>query len=257
MADAASIVAQADGVDAPTSLASYGESVAGLRPNMFEWAGERCPRSRGRWVNRYSGEWFWDRCGRNRCLVCGPSKAVSVAGAIGVCDPERFIRWSLVADDWQVARARFKRLRYRCREVVPLWQDCYSVERNPEGTGFHAHGYQWGGFIAQRRLQALCLREGFGFPYIRAWHPTSERAYGYALKAATGYGLKGAQRSETLGEFMALNGGRFVHASRDFWREGAKGPRLAGIDAARAVWRERKFGPAVRWDTSEWRLEAA
>lgn len=236
-----------------SSLASYGESVASFQENDSE----RCPRSRGRWINRNTGEWFWDRCGRNSCVKCGPSKARSVAGAVGVCEPERFVRWSLVGDDWQVARARLKRVRYRCRQDVRNWQDCYFIERNPNGTGFHAHGYQWGGFLAQSRLQQHCLREGVGYPWIAKWEPTSVRAYGYAMKHATGYGLKLAQRSETLREYLDWNGGRLIHASRGFWRDGARGGRLAGVDAARRVWRERAFGPSPAWSLADWKLEAA
>lgn len=206
-------------------------------------------------MNRDTGEWFWDVCGRNRCEVCGPRKAQSIAGAIGVSEPQRFVRFSLVGPDWQTARARLKRVRYDIRQAGVNWHDCYHVERNPKGTGYHAHLFQHGDFIDQSVLQTLCERRGMGFPFITRWEPTSIRAHGYALKQATGYGLKGAARSATLSEYLANNGGRLVHASRGFWRDGSTGRRLTGMDAARRVYAERRYGPRERFSLAEWKLE--
>lgn len=249
----ADAVHEAAGSEQPdsTSLASYGESVHARSTN----ASERCPRSRGRWIHRYTGEWFWDVCTRNRCIVCGPRKAHSIAGAIGISEPQRWGRFSLIGDDWQTARARIKRVRYDIRRAGFEWNDCYHVERNPRGTGYHAHWFQHGEYVSQHVLQELCQKRGMGYPFVQKWEPTSIRAHGYVLKQATGYGLKGAHRSDTLREYLANNGGRLVHASRGFWRDGESGGRLAGMDAARRVYAERKYGPREPWSPVDWKLE--
>jgi hypothetical protein len=157
-------------------------------------------------------------------------------------------------------RARLYRVRYDIRRIGVRWADCYHIERNPRGTGFHAHLFQHGDYIEQSLLQTLCERRGMGFPYITAWRPTSIRAHGYALKEATGYGLKGAARSETLRDYLAMNGGRLVHASREFWRDASaeRGvpPRpLSGVAAARRVYAERTYGPREAFSLADWKLE--
>jgi hypothetical protein len=208
-----------------------------------------CPRSGGRWVNLDSGESYWDACKRHSCLVCGP-KAAHVTGlAIAVAVPERFVRLSRVGDSWSTIRSRVKRLTYDVRSAGFSWNVAWHVERNPRGTGHHIHAFQWGDFISQRRLQELTARRGMGFPDIRAWHQVGTVGTAYGMKAATGYGMKGA--GEALTEYLAINGGRLVHASRGFWRDGPEGGRLAGIDAARAVAVGRVHGPR---EPGLWRL---
>jgi hypothetical protein len=147
-------------------------------------------------------------------------KAWKLGLAIAYTEPERFIRLSLVGDDHDTRRNRIKRLAYRVRKDGYSWNVAYGVERNPAGTGHHAHLYQWGSFIPQRRLQELCAREGMGFPDIRKWEPQGTATY--AMKAAT-YAVKGAQGQDGLAEHLDLNGGRILHVSRGFWRHGSGG----------------------------------
>ena len=226
----------------PTSLALKDQS---LPPQGV------CPRAGGKWVNDETGEWFWDACKRHSCVICGPRAAHVTALAIAVCEPERFVRFSLAGDDWPTIRSRVFRVSYDVRAAGFSWNLAYAVERNPKGTGFLAHAYQWGDFVPQRRLQAICSRRGMGFPDIRSWKQLGAQGTAYAMKAATGYAMKGADRADGLREYLDLNGGRLIHASRGFWRDGPKGGRLAGIDAARAVALERKFGPR---SVGSWRL---
>jgi hypothetical protein len=178
-------------------------------------------------VNLVSGKVIADGCGRNDCLICGPVKAWRIAQAVGYTQPERFVRLSLVGDTWQERRGRIRRWRYFVRQDGYAWQDVFFVERNPKGTGFHAHLYQHGDWVPQAVLQEHAQRSGMGFPDIRRWREVDHGGYAYGLKSATGYGLKGAARSESLTGYLADNGGRLFHASRDFWRS-PDGTKLAG-----------------------------
>jgi hypothetical protein len=248
MAVSGIIVEPGDRLHGPglTSLASKYQSLA---------REERCPRCQGRWVNTETGEWFWDRCKRQTCLVCGPRIAFATAGAIALAEPERLVRYSLVGEDWQTIRSRLFRVRYRVRQDGFRWEEAYHVERNPKGTGHHVHAYQHGEFVPQARLQELCRREGLGYPDIRSFRTTGELGAAYGLKAATGYGLKDAQRPEALVEYLRLNGGRLVHTSRAFWRDGQNGGRIRGVRSARHVAQVRRYG-SRDWEAGVWKLVA-
>jgi hypothetical protein len=206
-------------------------------------------------VNLDTGEWFWDGCRRHSCVVCGSKAAYLTALAIALAEPERFVRLSLVGDEWQQIRARMYRLTYDVRRAGFGWEMCYHVERNPRGTGFHVHAYQHGDYVPQSLLQELAMKNGMGYPDIRRWTERGVLGTMYGLKAATGYGMKGALKGETLGEYLKLNGGRFAHTTRAFWREGRNGRRLSGVGVARKVAVMRKFG--CREAGGMWVLKAA
>lgn len=210
-----------------TSLALYRQSLALQRcPNRLGW----------RVRNRLTGEIRPARCGRLGCPFCIRVEAHGVALAIGLAEPERAVRLSLVGETWQERRSRIFRLRYRIREAGYRSEDCYHVEPNPRGTGHHAHLWQWGDYIPQRKLQALAKRESIGIPYIERVRASGPMSYG--LKAVT-YGLKGVEDHEL---YLEANGKRLVHASRGFWREGADGPHISRIRGAVRVARERAYG---------------
>jgi hypothetical protein len=140
--------------------------------------------------------------------------------------PQRFLRFSLVGSDFPVVQARINRVRYDLRALGLAWEDTWVVERNPKGTGFHAHLWQHGSYVRQDVLQEVTQRRGMGIPWIQAWRAPQGASVTYGLKSIT-YGLKGARGgSEGLTEHLTLNGGRLIHASRGFWRNGATGERL-------------------------------
>jgi len=224
-----------------SSIAPNGRVKPGLRVVR-----ERCPRMLG-WVlvNTVTGEVKPARCKRLKCPFCVVLEAQSVALAIGLARPERLVRFSLIGDTWAERRARFKRVRFNIRNAGFSWNDCYHVERNPRGTGYHAHLWQHGDYVPQRDLQRMCLREGMGYPDIRQVQELG-RSTSYGLKAALGYGMKGVE-SSTGEQYLALNGGRLVHASRGFWRDG-EGRAISGIRGAVRVARLEAYGePEGRW----------
>lgn len=192
-------------------------------------------------VNTSTGEQAPVRCGANFCDSCGPMKAWKLGLAVQYAAPERFVRLSLVGDDHETRRNRIKRLAYRVRKDGYAWNVAYAVERNPAGTGHHAHLYQHGDFIPQARLQELCIREGMGQPHIKAWRSDSGAAT-YAMKAAT-YAQKGALGQDGLGEHLELNGGRILHVSRGFWRHGSGGGTIKNQREAVRAALEALHGP--------------
>jgi hypothetical protein len=201
-------------------------------------------------VNLVTGEVAPIRCGANFCEACGPLKAWKVGLAVAYSEPERFVRLSLVGEDHETRRGRIKRLTSAIRRAGYGWQVAWAVERNPKGTGHHAHMWQHGDYVPQDVLQRLCMREGLGIPYIERWRAPRDQAATYGIKAAT-YAIKGAQGQDGLPEHLALNGGRILHISRGFWRHGRNGGTIATQREAVAAALDAKYGPR---DGERWRL---
>lgn len=185
-------------------------------------------------------------CQRNACPVCGPKKAYATALAVDMAGPRRFVRLSLVGEEHQQRRVRVKRMVEIIREQGYAWEHWGVVERNPKGTGHHAHLWQDGDYVPQEVLQDACLRVGMGYPDIRAWKPLEGR-YGasYGVKAISRagslYGVKGT-REGGLEAFLEANGGRYGMWTRGFfgmpYREALK-------EGLRAVYGQEDEGPWV------------
>jgi hypothetical protein len=202
------------------SLASTDQTSTAERP-------ESCPRARERVVvELYTGSVFPDRCRSNGCLYCLPLNARRRCLAITLAAPERMIRLSQVAESgednvYATARTRINRM----REYLKRWgrdpgEWCYTIEKNPEESGFHAHCLQWGGFIPQEELEQACFRAHAGIPYINRIRRTGVWTSRYGLKSfgADGYGLKTFRPNGGSAEALRLNNGRLEHHSRGFYR---------------------------------------
>jgi hypothetical protein len=215
---------------------------------------DACPNRAGLvYLDYVSGEVRPARCRRLACPFCVRVQARVRAAAIWLAKPRRAVRVSLVAEasdpePWPVARYRMNKIREHYERLVgDLGEWTYSVEANPEGTGFHAHAWQHGTTkIDMQGLDDASARAGAGFCNVQTVRSTSAASV-YGLKAlrGLGYGLKGAE-SEPL-DFLRLNGGRLTHQSRGFYRSeaGARlGVRGAETAALRALCGEREDG---RW----------
>lgn len=180
-----------------------------------------CPKKAGWWlVSQSTGQQVPMGCGTSRCPVCGPSKARATAGAIGLAEPERFFTLTLVGDQWQTVRDRMKNLRCDLSKEVGPFEIAWHVEPNPLGTGHHVHAWQRGRFVRQAVLSRCADRRGMGrVADIRKWKPIGGPSVTYGLKlAGIGYGLKMTESTDSFDLFMRSNGERFVHASRNYWR---------------------------------------
>lgn len=173
----------------------------------------------------YSGEVWPDRCRTNQCLYCLPFQARRRCLAITLAQPERMIRLSLVADegDEQVcntARTRLKLIRRNLKRFgrhPGEWT--WTIERNPEESGYHAHILQRGSFIPQAELQEACLRSNAGIPDIRYIKREGIWTSRYGLKGfgADGYGLKSFRANGNPRDALALNNGKLEHHSTEFF----------------------------------------
>lgn len=185
-----------------------------------------CPRASDRVVvELHSGKVFPDRCRSNGCAFCLPLNARRRCLAITLAAPERMIRFSQVAEDDTVdvgktARRRINRtMEYLKRFGRDPGEWCYTVEKNPKESGYHAHFLQRGRFIPQDELQEACLRAFAGIPYINRITRDGIWTSRYGLKGfgADGYGLKTFRPNADSAEALRLNNGRLEHHSAGFY----------------------------------------
>lgn len=191
-----------------------------------------------------TGDCWPARCRRNKCEHCLPINARRRALAITYMGPQRMVCMTLVApadapDPMTVARVRVK----RCRAALLAlganpgrW--CWTMEANPEGTGYHAHILQVGGYIDQRTLQTAAVRAGAGIPYINVIHASKDRTARYGLKSfgASGYGLKTYKVSDKGFQALELNHGRLEHHTPGFFN--LHGEKAGVRDVERAAIKE-------------------
>jgi hypothetical protein len=95
----------------------------------------------------------------------------------------------------------------------------WTIECNPNETGYHAHMLQRGPSIPQRKLQEACQRGGAGIPWIKRIERQGIWTSRYGLKGfgADGYGLKGFRASGDPREALRINNNRMEHHSRGFF----------------------------------------
>lgn len=185
-----------------------------------------CPYSTGRVViELYSGQVYPDRCRSSTCAFCLPLNARRRCLAITYAGPQRMIRLSLLAGESDrspcataltrvgLIRRNLKRMSWEPGE----WS--FTIEPNPQGTGYHAHCLQRGKSIPQAELQEACVRAGAGIPYINAIKRQGIWTSRYGLKGfgADGYGLKAFRPNGDSREALRINNGRMEHHSRAFF----------------------------------------
>jgi hypothetical protein len=173
----------------------------------------------------YSGSVYPDRCRSSRCPFCLPLNARRRCLAITLARPTRMIRLSLVGDQGdsdpcRTALVRIKRTRQALRRMgIASGEWCYTIERNPKETGYHAHCLQTGPYIPQDALQTACKRGGAGIPYINAIKRTGVWTSQYGLKGfgADGYGLKTFRPNADPADALRINNNRMEHHTRGFY----------------------------------------
>lgn len=185
-----------------------------------------CPYASDRVVvELYSGSVFPDRCRASRCRFCLPLNARRRSLAITYARPQRMIRLSLLAgeSDESPCNTALTRVGLIRRNLKRMGREpgewTFTIEKNPKGTGFHAHCLQRGPSIPQGELQEACLRSRAGFPYINAIKREGPWTTRYGLKGfgADGYGLKTFRPNADTREALRINNGRLEHHSRNFF----------------------------------------
>lgn len=158
-------------------------------------------------------------CMAYRCVVCGPRKVRErvklMQFGIALASWSTFWTLTQLPETWQDARGKMKDFIRRMRKNNKL-ELAWSIERNPENTGFHAHALQWGDYIS---LDEVYQRWGNKWVHLS---PIKRDAASYSTKCyrVAGYSCKVAS------EHLDLNGGRCVHMTRGY---------LHGLNAREAL----------------------
>lgn len=177
-------------------------------------------------VELHSGQVFPDRCRATGCRYCLPLNARRRCLAITMAAPKRMIRLSGLgavgdSDPCRTALVQIKRTRQALKRMgYKPGEWCYTIERNPKGTGFHAHCLQTGSYLDQDVLQTACQRGGAGIPYINSIKREGIWTSRYGLKGfgADGYGLKTFRPDGDAADALRINNGRLEHHTRGFYQ---------------------------------------
>lgn len=148
-------------------------------------------------------------CNAYRCPVCGHKKVYErvrlMSWGAQQARWSTFMTWTLVPPNFQKARAQLRDWVRRMRKHNEL-EIAWSIEPNPAGTGYHAHGLHWGDYLAHEECQRL-------------WggrHVWIEPLTGHAAKYANKAGLVAGYSSKGGSQHLDINGGRAVHMSRGY-----------------------------------------
>jgi len=237
----------------PTSLVKYPTNGVQREPLSGQVSKQiLCPRvdhERRYWLNVWTGEKRPAWCDATMCPVCGPRQAwkksliISDGGTTG--PPKRYFVLTQAPVDWEKLRQKMRNLpRYLARRGYS-WDQAWTVEQNPAGTGLHVNVLQKGSYVPQAELQqawgAIVHAQA-----IKSRRGGAKGTAAYSLKEAqkvAGYSIKNASTPANHLNHLAVNGGRLVHLSRGY----------LGGETQADVW-ERLKGPHV---DAGWRLVAA
>jgi len=221
---------------------------------------EGCPNATGStWLDRRTGERKPRACGRLRCPFCGPRLALSTANAIVLAAPS----CSAVLTTWGSDLPSEPELLFRLfvksvnataaelRSGGRTWEYCWTLEVSSTGIP-NAHVLAWGDPVAPARFSRVAISAGVRWGDVQPIRHLPLLAR-YVLKlplAPLDLGLDG---EACMALHLTLNGGKLLHSSRRFWRNGARG--LPGVRVARAVARRshRRGRRPSPEELAEWR----
>lgn len=200
---------------AASSLDPYSQSVGELCPKTPIWiVSDSDPTKR-----------FPASCGSYSCECCAPKiarqKAAIMTHVAKRVDRPRLLTLTQlpVRDDgtldFRNAREQVKDYMRRIRTEFDSFELAWAIERNPQETGYHAHGLQHGAYVPQKFLQE---RWGGRIVDIRAVRRPAAGIYTVkeAVKVA-GYTVKGGTENFAgLQHHLSINGHRVMHTTRGF-----------------------------------------
>lgn len=178
-------------------------------------------------------------CGSHQCHACVVGNAFDVGAALAFAKPT--VSFTLVGringerkNDTKAQKALDRAMVRR----APGWQSAMVIEANPDGTGFHVHG--WG--FADRAISDRAFTEAAnacGF-VVHTWvgRPRPHKGAG-GIERIT-YGMK-ACRDRPAGatalwpeaiRHLELNGGQLMRFTHGFLRNGHTGERIGTLREA-------------------------
>jgi len=208
-----------------------------MEPSSREARWSVCPAWQYESLDHRTGELrptFAPRCRRNDCPSCGPWKARIIELTLHVAQPELLVTIGPIQVEPHEISTQVSRYRQRVRRATssPV-QDAYFVESYTSRSEPHLHMYSFGAALRQDMVVSAAMATRLGDEtHIDVQPITHHGNLGYGMKMIT------RPKSETdRSEFLRLNGGRLVHASRGFWR-GPDGVVQEGgyLTSYRRVW---------------------
>lgn len=187
-------------------------------------------------VNTVTGQTVPARCNKLRCPFCLPHEALGVAAALAMAQPTQLLLLTQLGSTWAGAQRRMNRFREVLRATYTGgW--AYHLEPNPDGTGTHAHAWWRGDHLGRRKLSDAARRAQLGEwvstaeAHLPPAGPSGVPRLTYGLKSVLRQPSNGLHLSGDAEAFLALNGGRLVHATRGYWRDW-EGRPLPGLRPA-------------------------
>lgn len=150
-----------------------------------------------------------------------------------------------MGDSWSEIRTRMAQVVRRLRRGSRAFEHVWHVEPNPGGTGNHIHGWSWGQRPSPDLLREAAAAAGMGRSvWLGAWTTpaTEDPAITYGMKTILQEQLNRQVLGPATRQFKELNGGRLVHASGGFYRDGATGQHLGRRREAERIASARRRG---------------
>jgi hypothetical protein len=202
----------------------------------------QCPNKRGVvQVSTTTGAMSAPTCRKADCPVCVRVRAIDYGLAIMLSRPSHLILLTDAGDDWPEIHRKLKAFRRVMQRGGRVYADLAHAEPNPGRSGSHLHIYYWGDPISRHDVRSAAVRAGFGeWSGIELVRTPAGIPLTYGMKIV----LQGSPDVEELPtaarDFLALNGGRPGHATRNFYRDGAGGGRLTGVRKAATLAKRRR-----------------
>jgi hypothetical protein len=192
-----------------------------------------CPNMKGFYfLDEASGAVIPARCGRNTCPSCARANAYRIGMAVAMAEPRWSIHITKVGHQWATVQRHVNRIVEYVRRPGNSLVMAWFVEHDPHGEDHHVHGYGRADDIGYETWQATAKAVGTGSIHIQKRRSDTREPVLYGLKTV----LRGTD--DDVREFLDLNGGRLVHASRGFWRDRRARPttlRIAMKEAAQRL----------------------
>ena len=187
------------------------------------------------------------RCRRNTCLFCASLNAFILSKAVETSNPLLSFSVTGLFDNWRDNQAfmnGMSRYIYEKTGHRPNW--AWAVEPNPEGTGYHSHGYSHSPLDA-RYMTDYALAHGAGRVEVKPVPPgTTARYFGYPIGTLRleEYSTR-EQAAQALQAYRQLNGTHQAHHSREFFGYRQGNPITEKEARHEAVRQHRDRGPAT------------
>lgn len=211
------------------------------RATFLDQIPKQCNRrlDQGQALNTSSGELRPHMCGANSCPYCAKVKRRQIVRAVGAAEPTAFLTLTLAGDEFSLIQTRMRNLHRSLKRSGWPMEWVWLVECNTSSKHLHhVHGLAHGSVPDEGTFIEHAQRSGFGLQSEISSVKSIPQAAAYLWGMDTYKRPAGKPRKHRVIDvphFLAMNGGRFQHSTRGFWR--VKGLAVGGMDKAVAATR--------------------